>query len=337
MIKEAIARVIQFQDLTQNESVEVMNEIMSGQATDAQIASFITALRIKGETVDEITGSALVMREKVTRIKVAGEIVDTCGTGGDGLHTFNISTISAFVVAGCGIKVAKHGNKSVSSQCGSADLLMNFGVNIEVPPEVIERCIEEIGIGFLFAPKLHLAMKYAIGPRREIGIRTIFNILGPLTNPAGATCQLLGVYDENLTETLANVLKKLGSKRVFVVHGEEGLDEVSICGRTKISELKQDGEISTYWITPEEFGLKRASLNEIKGGPAQKNLEMALEVLKGKNGAKRDAVLLNSAFGIMVGGKANTVSEGIELATKSIDSGLALEKLERLKEITTSN
>jgi len=337
MIKEAIGKVVQNQDLTQNEAIEVMNEIMSGQATEAQIASFITALRIKGETVDEITGSASVMREKVTKIKVEGEIIDTCGTGGDGLHTFNISTISSFVVAGCGIKVAKHGNKSVSSQCGSADLLVNFGVNIDVSPEMIEKCIKEINIGFLFAPKLHLAMKYAIGPRREIGIRTIFNILGPLTNPASATRQLLGVYEKNLTEILANVLKNLGSKRAFVVHGEEGLDEISISARTKISELKEDGEISTYWITPEEFGLKRASLDEIKGGDAQKNLQLALEVLQGKNGARRDVILLNSAFGILAGGMVNTVQEGIELAKKSIDSGMALEKLERLKEITIGN
>ncbi len=335
MIKEAISKVIQNQNLTQEETVTVMNEIMSGEATDSQIASFITALRMKGETVDEITGGALVMREKATKINVEGDIVDTCGTGGDGLHTFNISTVSAFVVAGAGIKVAKHGNKSVSSKCGSADLLMSFGVNIEVPPEVIEKCIKEVGIGFLFAPKLHLAMKYAIGPRREIGIRTIFNILGPLTNPAGATRQLLGVYDENLTEPLTMVLKKLGSQRVFVVHGEEGLDEISICGRTKISELKEDGNISTYWITPEDFGIKKTSLNEIKGGDAQKNLEMALEVLKGENGAMRDVVLLNSAFGIMAGGKADTVEKGIELAAKSIDSGTALEKLERLKGITS--
>ncbi|MEW6608105.1 MAG: anthranilate phosphoribosyltransferase [bacterium] len=335
MIKEAIAKVVQNQNLTQEETITVMNEIMSGQASDAQIASFITALRMKGETVDEITGAALVMREKVTRINVEGDVVDTCGTGGDGLHTFNISTISAFVVAGAGIKVAKHGNKSVSSKCGSADLLTGFGINIEVLPEVIEKCIKEVGIGFLFAPKLHLAMKYAIGPRREVGIRTIFNILGPLTNPAGAKRQLLGVYDENLTETLANVLKNLGSKRVFVVHGEEGVDEISITGRTKISELKEDGNISTYWITPEEFGLKRTSIDEIKGGETQKNLEMALAVLKGKDGARRDVVLLNSAFGIMAGGKANTVEEGIELAKKSIDSGLALEKLERLKEFTS--
>jgi anthranilate phosphoribosyltransferase len=335
MIKEAISKVIQNQNLTQDEMVTVMNEIMSGAATPAQIASFITALRIKGETVDEITGGALVMRQKATKINVSGEVVDTCGTGGDGLHTFNISTISAFVVAGCGIKVAKHGNKSVSSKCGSADLLANLGVNIDVPPQIIEKCIEEVGIGFLFAPKLHLAMKYAIGPRREIGIRTIFNILGPLTNPAGATRQLLGVYDENLTEILANVLKKLGSKRVFIVHGEEGLDEVSICGRTKISELKEDGEISTYWISPEDFGLKRATLDEIKGGEPNKNLQMALDVLNGKDGPRRDAILLNSAFGIMAGGKAETVKEGIELAKNSIDSGTALEKLEKLKKITS--
>lgn len=340
MIKEAISKVVQRQDLTRDEAIAVMNEIMSGEATPAQIAGFITALRMKGETVDEITGGALVMREKATKINAGDEvvdtygIVDTCGTGGDGLHTFNISTISAFVVAGAGIKVAKHGNKSVSSKCGSADLLMSFGVNIEVTPEVVERCIKEIGIGFLFAPLLHSAMKHAIGPRREIGIRTIFNILGPLTNPAGANRQLLGVYDGNLTETLAGVLKNLGSRKAFIVHGEEGLDEVSICGRTKISELKDNGKIATYWITPEDFGLHKATLDEIRGGEGQKNVEMALEVLKGGDGPRREIILLNSAYGIMAGGKANTVQEGIELAKKSIDSGTALEKLERLKEIT---
>ncbi len=334
MIKEAIAKVVQRQDLSRDEAVAVMNEIMSGEATPAQIAGFITALRMKGETANEITGGAMVMREKVTKIKVEGEMVDTCGTGGDGLHTFNISTISAFVVAGAGIKVAKHGNKSVSSKCGSADLLMNFGVNIEVGPEVVERCLKEIGIGFLFAPLLHSAMKYAIGPRRELGIRTIFNILGPLTNPAGANRQLLGVYDGNLTETLAGVLKNLGSKRAFIVHSEEGLDEISICGKTKISELKENGEIVTYWISPEDFGLHKANLDEIKGGEGQKNMEMALEVLKGEDGPRREIVLLNSAYGIMAGGKANTAMEGIELAKKSIDSGAALEKLEKLKEIT---
>ncbi|MDI6736641.1 MAG: anthranilate phosphoribosyltransferase [bacterium] len=348
MIKEALSKVVQRQDLTKDEAVAVMNEIMSGEATPAQIAGFITALRMKGETVDEITGGAMVMREKATKIKVEGEvvntngivdthgIVDTCGTGGDGLHTFNISTISAFVIAGAGIKVAKHGNKSVSSKCGSADLLMNFGVNIEVSKEVVERCLKEIGIGFLFAPLLHSAMKYAIGPRREIGIRTIFNILGPLTNPAGANRQLLGVYDGNLTETLAGVLKNLGSKRAFIVYGEEGLDEVSICGRTKISELKENGDIATYWISPEDFGFRRANLDEIKGGEWQRNVEMALEVLKGGDGPRREIVLLNSAYGIMAGGKANTVLEGIELAGKSIDSGAALEKLEKLKEITST-
>jgi anthranilate phosphoribosyltransferase len=275
------------------------------------------------------------MREKAIRIKSVGELVDTCGTGGDGAHTFNISTISAFVIAGAGVKVAKHGNRSVSSRCGSADLLAGLGVNLELSPEGIEKCIEEVGIGFLFAPALHASMKYAIGPRREIGIRTIFNILGPLTNPAFAKRQLLGVYDPKLTEPLAKVLYNLGSDHVFVVHGFDGLDEVTITNSTRITELK-DGEIKTYNVAPEDFGLRRGEMSELKGGDVEDNIKIALDILKGGDGARRDIVLLNAGFAIVAGGKAETVRDGIELAKRSIQTGEALKRLELLRKFTTS-
>ncbi|MFH1097294.1 MAG: anthranilate phosphoribosyltransferase [Candidatus Desantisbacteria bacterium] len=334
MIKEAIDKIVKGNNLSTDEMFEVMNEIMTGSATPVQIGSFITGLRMKGETVEEITGAVAVMREKATKILVQGDVIDTCGTGGDGLQTINISTIAAFVAAGAGARVAKHGNRSVSSKCGSADLLMGLGVNIEAIPETVERCIEEVGIGFMFAPMLHPAMKYAIGPRREIGIRTIFNILGPMTNPAGAKFQLLGVYDPSMTEIMANVLKNLGSVRAFVVHGEDGLDEISISGRTKITELRNK-KISTYMISPENFGLKRGTLEEIIGGSVDENVEFALNVLSGKDmGAKRNIVLLNAAFVLLAAGIIDDVTEAIKLAAKSIDSGNAMKKLEGLREMT---
>ncbi|MCK5657908.1 MAG: anthranilate phosphoribosyltransferase, partial [Deltaproteobacteria bacterium] len=272
MLKTAIQKVVDGMDLSEEEMEGAMDVIMSGQATPAQIGAFITALRLKGETIEEITGAARVMRRKATKIGFDSSavsidrddinldletVVDTCGTGGDGTNTFNVSTTAAFVVAGCGLRVAKHGNRSVSSLCGSADVIEKLGVNLDVPPEVVEECLSQVGIGFLFAPALHGAMKYAIGPRQEIGIRSIFNILGPLTNPAGANVQVLGVYDKELTPVLAEVLNRLGSRSAFVVHGEDSLDEVSITGRTFVSELK-DGEVSTYTIEPEDFGLPRA-------------------------------------------------------------------------------
>jgi anthranilate phosphoribosyltransferase len=336
MIKEVISKVVERHNLSTDEMIEVMNEIMSGAATQAQIGSFITALRMKGETVDEITGAVTVMRQKATKIQVEGDVVDTCGTGGDGLHTFNISTVSAFVAAGVGLKIAKHGNRSVSSRCGSADLLMGLGVNIEITPDMVKKCIEEVGIGFMFAPMFHPAMKYAIGPRREIGIRTIFNILGPLTNPAGAKSQLLGVYDPELTEPICKVLKNLGSKKAFVVHGEEGLDEISISGRTKITELN-NGKIITYFITPEDFGLKRGILEEIRGGSMDENVELTMEILSGKDkGTRRDIVLLNTAFVLSAGGITDDIAEGINLAAEAIDSGAAVQKLEMLKTLSNT-
>ena len=334
MIKDAIAKVVDEEDLTEEEMQEAMNEIMTGAATPAQIASFITALRIKGETVDEITGAAKVMREKATRIKASDHVVvDTCGTGGDMAHTFNISTTAAFVVAGTGLIVAKHGNRSVSSACGSADVLQALGVNIDLRPIDVERCLNEIGIGFLFAPLFHEAMKFAIGPRKEIGIRTIFNILGPLTNPAGAKAQVLGVYSHGLTETMAKVLMKLGANHCFVVHGADGLDEITITGTTKVSEGK-NGKVRTYTVRPSDYGLKKAKKVDLLGGDANENAKITMAVLSGEKGPKRDIVLLNAAAAIVAGGKAKTLKEGVKLAAESIDSSAAKEKLEAMKRFT---
>ena len=349
MIKEAIGKVVKKIDLTETETRDVFDEIMSGKATFAQIGAFVTALRMKGETVEEITGAAKVMREKSLNISLGKSavdidrlglkldeetIIDTCGTGGSGINTFNISTTAAFVVAGCGLKVAKHGNRSASSQCGSADVLEALGVNPDVSPEIVEKCIREIGIGFLYAPLFHGAMKYASGPRKEIGIRTIFNILGPLSNPAGATSQVLGVYDAKLTEVMANVLKRLGSRRAFIVYGMDALDEITITGSTKVTELHK-GKIKTYYISPEKFGLKRAKMVDIKGGNAEENAQILLSVLNGEKGPKRNVVLLNAAAALVAGSRAKNFSAGIKLSEESIDSGMALEKLRRL--ITMTN
>lgn len=335
MIREAISKVIEGRSLSQEEAATVMNEIMSGDATPAQIACFITALRLKGETVDEITGCAQIMREKVTKIEVKADLlVDTCGTGGKGIHTFNISTTAALVAAGTGLHIAKHGNRSVSSRSGSADVLKALGVNIEADATVVARCIDEVGIGFLFAPMFHPAMKYAIGPRREIGIRTIFNILGPLTNPAGAQVQVLGVYNTVLTETLAKVLKNLGSRHVFVVHGNDGLDEITITDKTYVAELAE-GQVRSFVIDPEDFGISKADMSSLIGGTAEENAQITLDILNGQEGARRDVVLLNSSAVIMAGGKAKNLAEGIQMAIESIDSGKALEKLELLRK--TSN
>lgn len=336
MICKAITKIIEGENLTRTEAIAVMTEIMEGSATPAQIGSFITAMRMKGETVEEITGFACVMRAMATKVKCKSEkVIDTCGTGGDGLHTFNISTACALVAAGAGAIVAKHGNRSVSSSCGSADVLKELGVNIEADVAVVEKCLDETGIGFLFAPLLHKAMKHAIGPRREIGIRTVFNILGPLTNPAGAKSQLMGVYNPDLTETLANVLKNLGSERVFVVHGEDGEDEISITGRTKISELR-DGNIHNYTVNPEDFGLRKALLKEIIGGDAKENAGILLSILDGEKGAKRNAVVLNAAAVLVSAGIANDLKSGISIAEESIDSGRARQKLNDLIKCSNS-
>jgi anthranilate phosphoribosyltransferase len=336
MIRESIAKVVEGVNLSESEMTSTMNEIMEGGATEAQIGSFMTALRMKGETVDEVTGAARSMRQKATRIDArAHVIVDTCGTGGDGMNTFNISTTAAFVVAAAGITVAKHGNRAVSSACGSADVLEALGVNISAGVEIVEECVQQLGIGFLFAPKLHGAMKYAIGPRREIGIRTIFNMLGPLTNPAGANAQLIGVYDAKLTEMFAGVLKNLGARRAFVVHGSDGLDEATVTGPTRVSQLK-DGLISTYNIDPMDFFGRTFSLEDIAGGDASANARITRDVLTGKEGACRSIVLLNAALAIMAGEKAGTIPEGLAVAADCIDSGKAAKKLQELIELSNS-
>ena len=334
MIREEIERVVKGNNLKEEAMMEVMEEIMSGTATPAQIASFITALRIKGETVEEVTGAARIMRQKATRLDArASIVVDTCGTGGDKLNTFNISTTTAFVAAAAGVTVAKHGNRAVSSGCGSADVLEALGVNINIGPEVVEECLQERGIGFLFAPLLHGAMKYAIGPRREIGIRTIFNMLGPLTNPAGATCQLIGVYAPQLTEMFAGVLKNLGTKRAFVVHGADGMDEATVTGETRVSELK-NGLIITYNIDPLDIFGETCDIGELAGGTPVENAEITKNILLGKDGAGRKIVLLNAALALIAGEKAADIREGIALAADCIDSGAAWKKLEALIEAT---
>jgi len=334
MIKEALAKVVKGLDLSEPDMIEVMEEIMTGAASPAQIAAFITALRLKVETVSEITGAARVMRKKATHIKApTGNIVDTCGTGGDEAMTFNISTAAAFVAAGAGVTVAKHGNRSVSSKSGSADVLKALGVNIEAKVHKVEECISEIGIGFLFAPLLHGAMKYAAPVRREIGIRTIFNILGPLTNPAGAPFQILGVYDPALTDLLAKVLCNLGSTHAYIVRGEDGLDEITLTSETKVTELK-DGSIHTYHISPESFGFKRCNADDLKGGTPEENAEIIMAILKGAKGAKRNVVLLNAAAAIAASGITETIEEGVAAARGALDQGLALDKLTGLVRIT---
>ncbi|MCX7957017.1 MAG: anthranilate phosphoribosyltransferase [Endomicrobia bacterium] len=350
MIKEAIQKLVNREDLRESEMMEVMTEIMSGKSTEAQIASFITALRMKGETVEEITAASKVLKQFVTPIKLLESkilelknknididyetILDTCGTGGDSTKTFNISTATAFVVAGCGVLVAKHGNRSVSSLCGSADVIEKLGIKLEITKEMAERCLIEAGIVFLFAPVWHKAMKYAIGPRREIGIRTIFNIIGPLANPASANVQILGVYSENLVEPIANVLKNLEIKHGFVVYGRDTLDEISISGETFIAEVTPK-DIKFYNVKPEDFGIKRSFLEEIKGGDAQQNAQIILDILSAKEKSpKRDIVVLNSAFALVAAGKVKDVISGIKLANESIDRGYALEKLELLRKLT---
>ncbi|MBW2983612.1 anthranilate phosphoribosyltransferase [Candidatus Woesearchaeota archaeon] len=338
MIKEAISKLIEGNDLKLKEAEEVMNEIMSGKATDAQIAGFLIALRLKGETIEEITACAKVMRQKASRIKPknSDQLVDVVGTGGDKSGTFNISTAAAFVVAGAGVPVAKHGNKGVSSKCGSADVLTALGVNIMLEPKQVEKCISEVGIGYMFAPKFHGAMKYAIGPRKELAVRTVFNILGPLTNPAEAPYELMGVFDEKLTEPLAEVLGLLGVKHAVVVHGN-GLDEMTLEAETKVSEVKGK-HVTTYKVKPTDFGIKLAGLGAIKGGTPEDNKKIILSILKGEEkGPKRDVVLLNAGTALYVAGKADSIQNGIDIAKDSIDSGKALEKLNQLIDWTNKN
>jgi len=335
MIKEAIQSLVDGQSLTMEQAAQVMEEIMDGQVTPAQFGAFVTGLRIKGETVEEIAGLARTMRAKAVRVNASGSLVDTCGTGGDGAATFNISTTAAFVVAGTGLKVAKHGNRAMSSKCGSADVLEALGVKIELTAQQVEKCLNEVGIGFMFAPAFHPSMKYASTPRREVGIRTVFNILGPLTNPAGAQAQMLGTADGSLIEKMARVLASLGSQHVVVVHGEDGLDEITLTGPTRVCELK-NGCVTSFTIRPEDFGLQRCRLDQLRGGTAQENATRLREVLTGGEGALRDVVLLNAAAALLAGDKVDSMKEGIAVAREVVCSGKALAKVDRLIEVTQS-
>jgi len=340
MIHEALEQVVAGEDMSRAEAAAAMEEILAGRASDSQIAALLTAMRMKGETVDELVGFATAMRRHATpafqgRGHLADEsLVDTCGTGGDASGTFNVSTAAAFVVAGAGVRVAKHGNRSISSRCGSADVLEHFGVWIDMPAELVARAIEEIGIGFLFAPAVHAATRHAMTARRELKMRTVFNLLGPLTNPAGASAQVVGVYDESYTELMARALGELGVKRAFVVHGADGLDEISISGETYVAELR-DGVVRGLTLTPEDFGLHRAPLDEIRGGDAAQNAGIIHKILGRsmlyrEHGPHREIVLANASAALVAAGRAADFLEGVHLAAKSIDSGAAREKLEAL-------
>ena len=333
-MKKYLQKVIDGKDLTQGEMAEAFDVIMAGDATPAQIGAFIVALRMKGESVEELAGGASSMRRHALLIDPSGlPVVDTCGTGGDSCDTFNVSTTAAFVVAGAGVPVAKHGNRAISSKCGSADLLAALGVNLEVTPEVVEECIRDAGIGFLFAPKLHPAMKHAMGPRRELGVRTIFNMLGPLTNPAGAKGQIIGVFSPELTEPFANVLGLLGSRRAFIVHGQDGMDEITTTTTTRVSELA-GGKVRTYELDPLEYIGDYADAGEIAGGDVDFNASVTRKVLAGEKGPKRDIVCLNAAAAIVAGGKAVDLKQGWQAAQESIDGGNAAKALEGLVEGT---
>ena len=333
-IHEALIKLLRHESLTTNDATTVMTTIMEGEATPAQIAALLTALRMKGETVEEIAGFARVMRAKAVRIAPhCSTLVDTCGTGGDRLKTFNISTAAAFVVAGAGVAVAKHGNRSVTSKSGSADVLEALEINLMVPPAVVESCIERIGVGFLFAQHFHPAMRYAGPVRREIAIRTVFNVLGPLTNPAGADCQVMGVYDPELTDVLARVLGVLGSRRAFVVHGMIGLDEWSTAGLTRVSELK-DGQVTTRDYPIAELGLAEAEPDTLLGGPPAENAEIIIRLFRGEGGPKRDIVMVNAAAALVAAGAAADLRDGLQQAAVSLDSRTALAKLEALRDMT---
>lgn len=335
MIKEAVGTLVKGQSLTLNEAEGVMEEIMEGKATPSQLAAFLTALRIKGETAEELTGLARTMRSKAVQIKADGPVLDIVGTGGDGLNTFNISTAAAFVAAGGGIKIAKHGNRAASSQCGSADVLEALGVVIDLNARQVERCIREVGIGFMFAPNFHPAMKYAAVTRREIGFRTVFNILGPLTNPCGAESMVIGVASPDLVDKMVDVLIQLDIRHALVVHGLDGMDEISISGQSICCEVKTGkNNISRRLITPEELGLKSAPLESIRGGSAENNALTVRKVLSGSSGAERDAVVLNAAAALLAGDRSASLKEGVVLAQQIIDDGRAMSKLNKFIEIS---
>ncbi|MCF8110959.1 MAG: anthranilate phosphoribosyltransferase [Desulfobacteraceae bacterium] len=337
MFRDLLYKIYQRRDLTEEEMSAMLGHIFTGSTTDAQIGALMGALATKGETYEELAGAARAMRKKAIRIETpARDVIDTCGTGGDSTGTFNISTVTAFVVAGCGVVVAKHGNRSISSQCGSADLLEALGVNLEVDPEIVEEAITDIGIGFLFAPRHHGAMKYAAKARKEVGLRSIFNMLGPLTNPAAANRQLVGVFAPELTEMFARALKRLGAKRALVVHGHDGMDEISVCAPTRVCELKDD-RITTYDISPDSYFGRLADPEEILGGDSDLNARITKNILSGEKGACRDIVLINSAAALMAADRAQSIKEGIAMAQSSIDTGAAMDKLESLVEFTREN
>ena len=327
MIIDAISKVVSGESLPLEEAAQVMNEIMSGEATPAQFGAFVTALRLKGETVDEIAGMAQVMREHSLHVDVDGSLVDTCGTGGDGSGTFNISTTAAFVAAGAGAKVAKHGNRAMSGASGSADVLEALGAKIDLSPKSVARCINETGFGFMFAQGFHPSMRFAAGPRREIGIRTVFNILGPLTNPAGAAAQVIGVADASMASKMAQALNRLGSKRALVVHGDDGLDEITIADSSRVWELR-DGDVSEYNILPEGSGVTRAPLSEIQASDAKQSASILRDVLAGETGAARDVVLLNSAAALLAANMVLSIPTGVEIAADAIDTGSAMRRMQ---------
>jgi anthranilate phosphoribosyltransferase len=333
-IKEMIVRVVEGRSLRETEAAAAMIDVVEGLATPAQIAAFVVGLRMKGETAEEVAGLARIMRRYATRVEAGGDVVDIVGTGGDGAHTFNISTISAFVVAAAGARVAKHGNRGVTSACGSADILEALGVAIDLPPEGVARCVREVGFGFMFAPLYHPAMRHAVVPRREIGVRTVFNLLGPLTNPAGATAQVTGVAVPEVGPIIAEVLRLLGSRRALVVHGKDGVDELSIAAATRVYDVA-DGSVRDFEITPEEFGLRRAPADAVRGGTVEANLQLARAVLSGEAGPARDVVLLNAAAGLLVAGLVSDLGDGIRLAAEVIDSGKARAKLEEIRAVSS--
>ncbi|MDH3358419.1 MAG: anthranilate phosphoribosyltransferase [Desulfobacteraceae bacterium] len=337
MFKENLSKIVKREDLNEEQMSQMITEIFSGNITDAQIAAMMAALATKGETFEELAGAARAMRRKALRIQTStSTVVDTCGTGGDGAHTFNISTTTSFVVAACGVTVAKHGNRSVSSQCGSADLLEALGVKLDTAPEIVEEAVHEIGIGFLFAPLYHGAMRFAAKARKEVGLRSIFNMLGPLTNPAGANCQLLGVYAPELTEMFAHALQLLGAKRAFVVHGHDGLDEISVCAPTRVSELK-DGFIRTYDISPEQYFGEQAEPADLLGGNPEENAQITRNILNGEKGPKRNVVLINAAAALVAAGQAEDFKQGIRMAETAIDDGTAAKKMEALIKYSQEN
>lgn len=337
MYQTALRKIVMKQDLEEEEMTQLMDRLMSGELSEAQIGALMGALATKGETFTELAGAARSMRRKAVRIHAAtGTVVDTCGTGGDGAQTFNISTTAAFVVAGCGATVAKHGNRSISSKCGSADVLEALGVRLDVDPEIVEEGIAELGIGFLFAPLYHGAMRHAAKPRKEVGIRSIFNMLGPLTNPAGANCQLLGVYAPELTEMFAQALKLLGARSAFVVHGHDGLDEISVCAPTRVSELK-DGRIRTYDVTPEQLIGRTSNAEDLVGGEPKLNASITEAVLKGEPGPRRDVIVANAGVALVAAGLADAFKDGIGQAEQAIDSGAAMDKLQALIRFTQEN